>query len=88
MRFRSLSPNNQPDNPPAYERTKNGSLPNRAQRRSRHRKPRVVEAAQKKQAINHVAADTLVATVISTKEAMALAKLGVELETAGEGDGE
>lgn len=47
---------------------------------------RLVDARLQSQAINHVAKDILKVKVVTTKEAMALAKDGVELEEAGAAD--
>lgn len=47
-------------------------------------KPRVVEAGQKATALNFVAKSSFTADLITTREAMALGRDGVELETAGD----
>lgn len=47
-------------------------------------KPRMVEARMGSQAISHVVGTMFSAKAVTTKDAIALSKEGVELETAGE----
>jgi hypothetical protein len=47
---------------------------------------RLVEAANKSQAINHVAKDTVLAAVATQGDLIALTKSGVEVETTGQAE--